>query len=124
MCNTIYSDIDIFDVLPPAQGLSTIGQTIYRGTLHRVVEILILSQIRWFSTVSWLGFGQLALCILVGYFRGNTFFYYPFARMNLIRAIVQIREWQFMCIRRALCSSVSRGHMVVFLGARATWEEF
>ena len=26
MCNTIYSDIDILDVLPPAQALPTIGQ--------------------------------------------------------------------------------------------------
>lgn len=27
--------------------------------------------------------------------------YYPIVRMNFIRAIVQIRGWLFMCIRRA-----------------------
>jgi hypothetical protein len=39
MCNTIYSDIDILDVPPPAQVLAKIWQIIYRGSLHRLVEL-------------------------------------------------------------------------------------
>lgn len=60
MCNTIYSNIDILDVLPPVQALPITGQNIYRGSLHPVVEIFILPRTRWLSAVSWLGFLQLA----------------------------------------------------------------
>lgn len=73
MCNTIYSDIDILDVLPPAQTLPTIGQNIIEAAYIGWSRYSFSLKHDGFQPFPGSVFGQSALCILVGYFGRNTF---------------------------------------------------